>query len=427
MGPTNVALVKYFKADQQFREAKARLDAASKDVRVQERRVADLTEKQKTAQLRLRESQSKAGQLELDLKSRDAHIEKLRTQQASAKNNKEYQTFLIEINTSKVDRNKIEDDTMKLLEGVERGTKELAETSGMLESEKSKAGALKEQIGGRVAELQAEIDAIKPGVEQAATAVPAKVREVFEKLNDRLDGEALAAIQKPDRRREEYICSACNMELVVDVYNKLHARDELVFCPSCRRILYIPDDLPPEVAVKNKPTTKRSDGQILESGKTVPSKTRKLSGSRKEVDELTKVLIKAQGESVRNAVAAGNQPVECEIRLAGRLVGTFKGQNVENLTRTAKFCLNEAGIGGELVVSEKKAKPVESPVAPSEETEAAAIGASEPTPAVAESNDLAEPVGESAEPVAESVSESVAESVNESSTDDVVHQAHEVH
>jgi hypothetical protein len=46
------------------------------------------------------------------------------------------------------------------------------------------------------------------------------------------------------------------MELVVDVYNKLHSRDELFFCPSCRRILYIPEDLPPETAVHKKKPSK---------------------------------------------------------------------------------------------------------------------------------------------------------------------------
>jgi predicted nucleic acid-binding Zn-ribbon protein len=103
MGPTNVALVQYFKADQELREALARLDAASKDVRVQDRRVNDLSEKLKVAQQKQRENQSRAGAMELDLKARDAHIEKLRTQQQNARNNKEYQTFLVEINTAKVE------------------------------------------------------------------------------------------------------------------------------------------------------------------------------------------------------------------------------------------------------------------------------------------------------------------------------------
>ena len=49
MGPTNIALVSLYRADQALREAQERLDAASKNVRVQERRVNDLIAKQKAA------------------------------------------------------------------------------------------------------------------------------------------------------------------------------------------------------------------------------------------------------------------------------------------------------------------------------------------------------------------------------------------
>src|SRR5438552_8879244 len=136
MGPTNVALVNLFQADQKVRQAVARLDAATKDVRVQERRVNDLAENHRLGAAKLMESQSKAGQLELDLKSRDAHIDKLRTQQQNAKNNKEYQTFLIEINTEKVDRNKIEDELLKMMQQVEAAQKEQAELTAALGAER---------------------------------------------------------------------------------------------------------------------------------------------------------------------------------------------------------------------------------------------------------------------------------------------------
>ena len=94
---------------------------------------------------------------------------------------------------------------------------------------------------------------MKPSRDAAAEAVPAKAREAFTRLAERFEGEGLSALTKPDRRREQYACTACNMDLVTDVYNKLHSRDELVFCPSCHRILFIPDDLPPEMAVNAKP------------------------------------------------------------------------------------------------------------------------------------------------------------------------------
>jgi predicted nucleic acid-binding Zn-ribbon protein len=249
MGPANLALVKLFKADMKLREAQGRLDATTKNVRIQERRVRDLNDRITALQKQLKEQQSHAGTLDVDLKSRDAHIEKLRTQQQQAKNNKEYQAFLIEISTGKVDRNKVEEDAIKVLEGIEKLQAELKELQAQQQAEAAKAATMKEQITGQTAALQAEIDAIKPERAAASQAVPRQAREAFDRLADRFDGEAMSPLIKPDKRREEYSCSACMMDLVRDVYNKLHTRDELVFCPSCRRILFIPEDLPVEAAV----------------------------------------------------------------------------------------------------------------------------------------------------------------------------------
>jgi uncharacterized protein len=253
MGPTNLALVKFYKADQKVRAAQGRLDDASRDVRIQERRLSDLVEKQKLAAAKLREQQSAAAQLDLDIQARDARIEQLRAQQQNVKNNREYQAFLIEINTEKADRGKIEDQALKAMEQVEKLSAEQAELTAAVEAEKAKLQALQTQIGGKLAALQAEIESLKPALAAAEAEVPGKALEAFNRLADRFEGHALSALYKPDPRREEYVCTACNMNLVTDIYNKLHSRDDLVFCPSCHRILYIPDDLPPETAVNVRP------------------------------------------------------------------------------------------------------------------------------------------------------------------------------
>ncbi|HWP40943.1 MAG TPA: C4-type zinc ribbon domain-containing protein [Tepidisphaeraceae bacterium] len=305
MGPTNIALVKLFEADQRMRAAQARLEAASKDVRVQERRVNDLVEKHRLASATLMEARARAGQVELELKSREAHIEKLRLQQQQAKNNKEYQAFLVEINTEKVDKAKIEDELIKLMEQVERGQKQLAELASQLEAERSKLASLKEGISDKLAALQAEVEALRLPRDEARKAVPPKALDIYDRLAEHHDGEALAPIAKPDPRREEYICSACNMELVTDVYNKLHARDELVFCPSCRRILYIPQDLPPETAVHRKKPPKT----------TRPRKSRQIAAAPRRgetaVDVLNSMTPQAEPQESSDAAdhpAQGAQP-----------------------------------------------------------------------------------------------------------------------
>jgi predicted nucleic acid-binding Zn-ribbon protein len=256
MGPNNIALVKLYQADQALRAAQQRLDAATRDVRIQERRTNDVKSRLDEAGRKLKEAQARAGTAELDLKTRDAHIEKLRNQQQNARNNKEYQALLVEINTQKIDRNKAEDATMKALEEVERTQAQIRELSTQLEGETTRLAQMKSQIGERVASLQAEIDALVPAREQAAAACSPKAIQVFERLADRLDGEAMAALTRPHPKREEYACTACNMDVVTDVYNRLHSRDDLVFCPSCGRILYIPEDLTPEMAVNRKKEVK---------------------------------------------------------------------------------------------------------------------------------------------------------------------------
>jgi uncharacterized protein len=256
MGPTNIALVKLFQAEMRLREAQGRLDATTRDVRIQERRVKDLTEKILAAQNELKTKQAHAGNLDLDLKSRDAHIEKLRTQQQTARTNKEYQAFLVEINTGKVDRNKVEEEALKVLDETEKLAAQIKEMQTQLEGEKTRLAEMQAQIVDRTASIRKEIDELTPERDAAASAVPGKALEAFHRLADRFEGEALAAITKPNRRAEEYACTACNMDLVRDVYNRLHSRDDLVFCPSCRRILYIPEDLTPELAV-HKPKERR--------------------------------------------------------------------------------------------------------------------------------------------------------------------------
>ncbi|HET6248102.1 MAG TPA: C4-type zinc ribbon domain-containing protein [Tepidisphaeraceae bacterium] len=369
MGPTNVALVKLFHNDQALREAQGRLDAASKNVRIQERKVSDLAEKLKLAQTKLRELQAKGGQFELDVKTREARIEKLRLQQQNANNNKEYQAFLIEISTEKVDRSKAEDELLKVMEAIEAGQAEVKEHTAHHETESQNLATMRAQIGDRVAKLRGETDALRPARDAAAEAVPARHRQIFERLAERYEGEALSALAKPDRRREEYLCSACNMDLVADVYNRLHSRDDLIFCTSCGRILYIPEDLPPEVAVntrgKHSSAEKGAYGAAAPKTKRAAKVVEKLDpAERRAKGKLGDLLAGAQGESVKITLDAGEKPVECEVTVDGKARGIYKGKSAEHLQRIISLRMEEAGVKGTVQVNEKSAEAENSAASP---------------------------------------------------------------
>lgn len=265
MGPTNIALVKLFQADKALRDAQEKLDSASRSVRVQQRKINDLNERLTLAQSQLKEQQGRAMELEGDVRARDEKIERLRKQQQESQNLKEYQAFLTEINTEKIDKNKAEEEALKLMEAVEKLQTQIQEYKAQLEGEQARLDELNQQLSGRLGELQAEVDALKPLREEAAAA-SGKARMLFERLSERYAGEAMAPIQKPNPRREEYVCSFCNMSLVTDIYNRLHSRDDVVQCPNCNRMLYIPDDLPPELALNTRPKKEAKAKAAAEQG-----------------------------------------------------------------------------------------------------------------------------------------------------------------
>jgi predicted nucleic acid-binding Zn-ribbon protein len=398
MGPTNVALVNLFHADQDLRNAQAKLDEAGKNVRVQERRVHDLEQKLKDAHQRLRQHQAHAGAMDVDLRSRDAHIEKLRTQQQTAKNNKEYQAFLVEINTHKVDRGKVEDEAVRTMGEVEKGQAEVAALSQQLEGERAKLATLKSQGGEVLARLQAEVDALRPARDAAAAKVPAKYVDAFTRLADRYDGQAMSKLDRPDRRREEYLCTECNMELAIDVYNKLRTRDEVVFCPSCRRILYIPEALTPEAAIiakgarggatRTKVSGKRGKGGAEGGDGTADAGeagSQPVTIEQRAKGRLGQILSSAQGESVHAAVVSGSNPVEFQVFINGELAGFYKGKDAGHLERNIRYRLSEAKLNMELRVQ---------PVA----EESAAVGETAAGEADAGSPPVADESGSAEEP-----------------------------
>ncbi len=179
MGPTNIALVKLYQADQKLREAQSRLDAVSKNVRIQERKTNELSERLRLSQTTLKEQQSQAAQHDLDLKTREAKIERLRSQQQNAKNNREYQAFLIEINTEKLDKGKVEEELLTVMATVEKLQAETKELSGLLDVEKEKLESMRSEINDRVKQLQAEVNSLRPAREAAAAAIPQKARRCF--------------------------------------------------------------------------------------------------------------------------------------------------------------------------------------------------------------------------------------------------------
>ena len=313
MGPTNQALLALFRADSALRRAQEDLDSATRGVRVQRKRaeIAEANLAQTLAGLK----HVKAQQMELDsdLKQRDDHIEHLRLQQQEAQNHKQYQAFLGAINTQKNERGRVEEEAEARLKDAEQLDAQQVQQREQAAAERQKAEQLQSDIGETTSTLEARIADLQPQRDAAADKVPAAPRGVFERLADNYDGEAMAPIGHIDAKEEGYYCTACNMELIADVYNRLKTRDDVVTCPGCGRLLYIPEELTPEMAVRQKKVAKRAPRK---AAKKTAKKAAKKTKTGVPAD-LKRAVTTAAAESGRQAQVDATPPVQAEVRIAG--------------------------------------------------------------------------------------------------------------
>jgi uncharacterized protein len=224
--------------DQQVRGLSRGLNAAASHVRGQQAKLDQLNQQLSELGQQLRHAQAAAANLENDAATVQQRIDRLREQMNSAKTNKEYSAFLVEINTLKVEKGKIEEQALEHLTRVDK----LKEQAQAVQSQAAEVQRIKSHAEKTLSEREAEVGdqlaQVRARRETAARQVPPKALTVFEKLNEATDGEALAEVTREDPR-SDYTCGGCYMALPMERVNLLATTDEIVRCPSCGRILYL--------------------------------------------------------------------------------------------------------------------------------------------------------------------------------------------
>jgi len=242
--PLQDQLYAYFELDQRVRAMRSRLDAATRRRDAQQRKLDQLNQAAGELDQQLKAAKAHAGTLEGEADGIESRITTQRDKMNNVTSNKEYSALLVEVNTLKADKAKVDD---ALLESMGKAEALDAEAKGLSEKveEQTKlvAGATKEvaeaesEVGGKLEELQVERDA-------AGEPLNADIRKMFDRLSHTYDGEAMAEISEQDRRRMEYTCGGCFTLLPVESVNALITKpDQITACGTCQRILYVGSDL----------------------------------------------------------------------------------------------------------------------------------------------------------------------------------------
>lgn len=239
MGAKLQALFALQDIELQIVDIRRQLERKRRRVQTQEKKSKAASEAIAAKRDGIRRSQVEFDELDVDIKARSANITRLREHLNSVRTNKDYASFLAKLNNEKADVSRLESRALSLMQGIEAHKRELADYEQAesveverLEDLKAQLEQARQSFAGRLTELQRQR-------EQAVAKVDGKAIALFERLSEHYDGEVLAEVERPNPRRDEFICAGCHMALRAEVANTLKSRDEIVTCKNCGRILFM--------------------------------------------------------------------------------------------------------------------------------------------------------------------------------------------
>jgi len=241
MGPVLNGLSKLQSVENRLRAGKAKLTRCRRNVLIQENQVRSLQSALEAKKEEIQLTKIQYDRLELELKTRDDEIAKLRASLNTAKTNKEYAAVLTQLNTTKADNSKIETHILDLLKDIEADEAECEEIKSQITEQKQALETTRAESESLAGKYEAEIEQVQREWDEVAKAIPAEPLEVFKRVAETYDGQAVTTIEQSDDKKGAYSCGGCFMGITAESVNKLMSKDEIIRCPNCTRILVLRD------------------------------------------------------------------------------------------------------------------------------------------------------------------------------------------
>lgn len=244
-------LLNLYRVDSQVRGLRNRLDVAKRYLAAQTKLYEELSEQLAESRSRRKQHQATAANLEAEGQGLDERIEKLRGELNSAATTKQYNALLSELTNIKAERSKVDDRLLAEMEQIEQAEARAKEIEAQLEERGKVRDHAAAQLEERKADVGQRLTELENEREQATVSIPAKELEIFDRLAETYDGEAMAPVEEISRRHREYACGECNMHMPYEQVSILRsATDTIVQCPACGRILYMQDEMRESLAAK---------------------------------------------------------------------------------------------------------------------------------------------------------------------------------
>ena len=183
---------------------RAKLDGARKDIRTKEK----------------------------ELEYQAAQRKKLEAKLYEVKTNKEYSAVLAEIEGAKVEKDRLEEEVLGLMELQERLGREVVEGEARLRPHEAEARVQEAAAAEELRALEVDVEVARSERESVARDVPRDILVQYGRLLKVRAGLAVALVGSNG------ICSGCRVTLTPQRFNEVRQSSQIIVCENCGRFLY---------------------------------------------------------------------------------------------------------------------------------------------------------------------------------------------
>lgn len=234
MSITAEALRELHRLHRQATDLRGRLARGPKQVKVREGNVAHLNSELDATKEALTKVRMSVKEKELSLKTREDRILDLQAKKNSCSSNREYQTLLEQIAADEQANSVLSDEILELFDKSSDAEKTVENAQGAVKEAEQTLTELRKKVETERAGLTSDLNKVEAELKQAEVALPADVKQDYDRVVKAHGEDALAPLDGD-------VCGGCFQKVNLQMINLLQLSN-MVFCKTCGRLLYIPED-----------------------------------------------------------------------------------------------------------------------------------------------------------------------------------------
>jgi len=222
-------------------QLKEKTRSATMAITARRRQVDAAREAMRQLEDQCKKNQRLADARELDVKTLQEKIRKLRERLNEIETNREYKAIQNEIKFAGIELRRAEDEELAAMAQIEQHEGGIRSAREALASAETALAEVEAATAAKVEALDADIRKAERDLQDIARQLPQDALAAFNRVAGKHPDGAMCPLIKDDNPSNGSLsCGGCHMRLTENVYVRLVGnRNEFILCPNCSRILYV--------------------------------------------------------------------------------------------------------------------------------------------------------------------------------------------